>query len=84
LLYFLFFPVLGLRFGSSYLSSRDGTASRPPPRTFFAGLKLSKNFFPALPSSLPIFSGRKRVQNYSFFPYKQDFFHLFFKKFSLR
>ena len=63
------FPVLGFRccFKFTLLAS-------------YAGFRLSKNFSPLFPAPFP--SGRKRLQNYSFFRFIQQKFKIFFKKFS--
>jgi hypothetical protein len=46
----------------------------------YAGLKLSKNRSPFFPTSFP--QGRKRLQRYNLFPFRQAFFVFFFKNFS--
>ena len=77
-----FFPVLGLRYDLCSLPTRR--ASRRNRRTLasFCWLQAFKEL--SAPSSLlPLPQGRKRLQNYSFFPYAQAFSQLFFIYFQI-
>ena len=51
-----------------------------PRRWSCAGLRLSKNFAPPSPSSVPLVFRGKRVQKYSFSEYVQQLFSIIFQK----